>query len=229
MTGAMTSIGPRLVVFDVDGTLVDSQDHIVGAMTGAFASAGLPAPSRAAILSIVGLSLPEAVAMLVPALGATDRDKIVDLYKGSFTRQRGVVAPAPLFPGATAALRALSARPDIRLGVATGKSRRGLRKLIDDHDLADLFVTCQTADDHPSKPHPAMVHAALAEAGVGPEAAVIIGDTTYDIEMGRAAGIGAIGVGWGYHPAEALVRAGAQQILEDFAGLLPALDRLWGR
>lgn len=222
----MVGANPRLVIFDVDGTLIDSQDHIVGAMTGAFVAAGVEPPPRAAILSIVGLSLPEAVAGLAPALEGPLRARIVDYYKGSFTGLRAA-APPPLFPGAAAALQALSARPDLLLGIATGKSRRGLAKMIEDHDFSDLFVTCQTADDHPSKPHPSMIHAALAEAGVEPDQAVIVGDTTYDVEMGGAAGVRAIGVGWGYHPAEALMAAGAECVLEDFAGLIPTLDQMW--
>lgn len=222
----MTAPRPRLVIFDVDGTLVDSQDHIHAAMIAAFDAEGLRTPPRAEVLSIVGLSLPEAVARLVPDLADNRRDRIVAAYKASFAPLRGE-ARAPLYPGARAALLALQARGDVALGIATGKSRRGLDHLLAAHDLAGLFVTMQVADDHPSKPHPSMVEAALDEAGVAAADAVMVGDTTFDMAMARAAGVEALGVGWGYHPPADLTRAGASQVLGTYDALLPALDRIW--
>lgn len=223
----MTAPRPRLVIFDVDGTLVDSQDHIHAAMTAAFDVEGLLAPPRAEVLSIVGLSLPEAVAQLVPELADDRRDRIVAAYKASFAPLRGE-ARAPLYPGARAALLALQARGDVVLGIATGKSRRGLNHLLAAHDLAGLFVTMQVADDHPSKPHPSMVKVALEEAGVAAADAVMVGDTTFDMAMARAAGVEALGVGWGYHPTADLTRAGACEVVSAYDALLPALDRIWG-
>lgn len=217
---------PRLVVFDVDGTLIDSQNHIFTAMQQAFGAGTHSLPPREAVLSIVGLSLPEAVARLVPDLPADARADIVAAYKESFGALRAD-APSPLFPGAAEVLASLRAQPDTRLGVATGKSRRGLDHVLAAHGLSGHFVTAQVADDHPSKPHPAMLIAALAETGTEARNAVMIGDTTFDIEMGRAAGVATIGVGWGYHPAEALRAAGAGQVIDDFAALMPALERVW--
>lgn len=216
----------RLVVFDVDGTLIDSQNHIFAAMEQAFAAVPHPLPPREAVLSIVGLSLPEAVARLVPDLPADARAAIVAAYKQSFGTLRADTL-SPLFPRAAEVLTSLRARTDLLLGVATGKSRRGLDHMLAAHDLAGHFVTAQVADDHPSKPHPSMLLAALAETGIEARNAVMIGDTTYDIEMGRAAGMATIGVGWGYHPTEALRAAGAGQVIHDFATLVPALDRMW--
>lgn len=218
----------RLVIFDVDGTLVDSQDHILAAMHTAFAAEDLASPPRAAVLSIVGLSLPEAVMRLAPDQPQGRRDRIVAAYKASFAPLRGE-ATAPLYPGAHAALLALQARGDVRLGIATGKSRRGLTQLLTAHDLANLFVTTQVADDHPSKPHPSMVERALSEAGVTAADAVVVGDTTFDMAMARAAGVAALGVAWGYHPPADLHQAGASEVLGTYDALLPALDRLWGR
>ena len=215
-----------LVVFDVDGTLIDSQAHILTAMAAGFAAAGLAMPPAPMVLSIVGLSLPVAVARLVPDLDVARQDRIVEGYKASFASQRANDA-APLYPGARDALARLSARDDVLLGVATGKSRRGLTKVLGAHDLEGLFVTVQTADDHPSKPHPAMVHAALDETGVPADRAVIVGDTTYDIEMGRAGGIHALGVAWGYHPAASLAAAGARAVLPEFGALERALGDIW--
>ncbi len=218
----------RLVVFDVDGTLVDSQDHIHAAMAHAFEAVAQPMPPRAEVLSIVGLSLPEAIARLVPHLPPAIRADIVEAYKQSFGHLRAGRL-SPLFDGAAELLAALRARPEMILGVATGKSRRGLSHVLSAHGLEGHFVTTQVADDHPSKPHPAMLHAALAETGIAAGDAVMIGDTTYDMEMGRAAGVHTIGVTWGYHRAEALGAAGAGQVVGDFTGLGVALERIWER
>ena len=217
----------KLVIFDVDGTLSDSQHQICAAMDWGFAQLGLPVPPRSAILSIVGLSLPEAVAQLVPQESAATQARIVEFYKDSYKTRR-IAEPAPLFAGARDCLDRLAGREDLLLGVATGKSRRGLEALIEHHGLSGYFITRQVADDHPSKPHPSMLFTALAEGGVEARDAVMIGDTTYDIEMGRAAGLATIGVGWGYHPVEELVEAGADRIVADFAALEAAIGELLG-
>ena len=217
---------PRLVIFDVDGTLVDSQRQIHASMTEAFLLQGHVAPELAAVLSIVGLSLPEAVARLAPDLPEGERGNIVAGYKATFNGLRAA-GIAPLYPGIADALQALAARDDLLLGVATGKSRRGLVHLLQAYGIEDLFVTRQVADDHPSKPHPSMLLAALAETGIAPQDAVMIGDTTFDIEMAQAAGIAALGVAWGYHPAQALLAAGAGDVIASSADLVPALDALW--
>lgn len=222
------SVAPRLAVFDVDGTLIDSQDHIVAAMADAFGALGHVPPSRQAVLSIIGLSLPVAVGRLAPQLPGEDRAGIVDAYRQGFGRLRAE-NHSPLFPGAGDVLDALLARPGVLMGVATGKSRRGLTHVLAAHGLGRHFVTTQVADDHPSKPHPSMLLAALAEAGTAAARAVMIGDTTFDIEMGRAAGMATVGVAWGYHPAAELAEAGADRVIGSFADLVPALDDLWGR
>lgn len=212
----------RLVIFDVDGTISDSQAHILHAMSYAYASEGLPAPTRDAVLSIVGLSLPEAVARIAPELSDQRQAAIVAAYKGSYMDARAA-QPAPLYPGAEALLRRLAARDDLLLGVATGKSRRGLRALLEHHQLDKLFVTTQVADDHPSKPSPSMIFTALSEAGVDAAHAVMIGDTTFDIDMAGAAGVASIGVRWGYHPVADLIASGAGQIVDDFEALERAI------
>ncbi|SMX39132.1 HAD-IA family hydrolase [Maliponia aquimaris] len=218
----------RLVIFDVDGTLVDSQGDILGAMGEAFGSEGLERPSREAILSIVGLSLPQAFSALVPQIGAVQRTRLVEAYKSAYAelRMRGGPEASPLYPGIPDLLDRLSAQADVLLGIATGKSRRGLTALLDSHGLARRFVTKQVADDNPSKPHPGMLFTALDEAGVEPEHAVMIGDTSYDMEMARAAGVARIGVTWGYHPREALVDA--QVVVDDAAALDRAIATLLG-
>lgn len=208
----------RLVIFDVDGTLVDSQDHIVEAQRRAFSAHGLPIPTRERSLSVVGLSLPEAFAALVGADGPIEA--LAASYKAAWFALRGEPGyREALYPGAADAVAALSARSGVALGLATGKSRKGVERLLEAQGWRSVFKTVQTADDHPSKPHPAMLRAALTEARVAASASVFVGDTSYDMEMAQAAGVPAIGVAWGYHEARALTAAGAATIARDFADL----------
>ncbi|MDO5613603.1 MAG: HAD-IA family hydrolase [Paracoccus sp. (in: a-proteobacteria)] len=213
----------KLVVFDVDGTLVDSQALIVQAMNYAFDLAGVPHLPRETVLSIVGLSLPQAVAALLPDAAPQVQAAVVDGYKHAYMTNRVGNEP-PLYPGARDCLDALAARDDLLLAVATGKSRRGLDAVLAAHGLTQRFISLQTADFHPSKPHPAMLMAALDDGGVRPDAALMIGDTSFDMEMARAAGVAGWGVGWGYHPATALRDAGAQRVEADFASLTRAIE-----
>lgn len=219
----------RLIVFDVDGTLVDSQHLILEAMQVAFDLLGETLPPREVALSVVGLSLPEAMAALLPHLSPEETLRLTERYRAHFLARRlegAAESVAPLYSGAVDALLRLSAEPDTLLGVATGKARRGLDHLLESHDLGRHFVTLQTADGHPSKPHPSMLLAALAETGVPAERAAMVGDTEYDVAMGRAAGFRTVGVAWGYHPTERLLAAGADVVIHDFAELDAALARL---
>lgn len=220
--------GPRLVVFDVDGTLCDSQHLIVASMAAAFAAEGLPPPPRGRVLSIVGLSLPVALARLAPDQPVAVQDRLVAAYKGSYSTARISHLP-PLYKGMAEVVRTLSERDHVVLGIATGKSRRGLDHLLQGHGLEGVFATRQVADDHPSKPHPAMLFAAISEVGADPARTVMIGDTTYDMEMGRAAGAATLAVTWGYHPAAALEALGPDASTNAPDALLPALDGIWSR
>jgi phosphoglycolate phosphatase len=221
----------KLIIFDCDGTLVDSQRMICAAMQQAYETHGLPVPPRERLLAIVGLSLPEAFRRLAAVESGGEPhpvDGLVTCYKTAFAALRQSVEHLePLYPGARAALDALGARPDTLLGIATGKSQRGVRAVLGHHGLGERFATIQTADDAPSKPHPGMVLAAMRQTGVPPHDTVVVGDTVFDVEMAHAAGAHAIGVGWGYHPAEALVGAGADAMIGDFSELVGALNRLW--
>ena len=217
----------QLVIFDCDGTLVDSQRNIVAAMTAAFAACGLPPPSRERILSVVGLSLPHAFVHLTAETPEAPLDALANAYRAAFFAIRQ--APGhrePLYPGAREALDVLTER-GVLLGMATGKSQRGVAAVLRQHGLEGRFATIQTADDAPSKPHPAMVEQALAETGVEPRNAVLVGDTSFDMEMARAAGVLPLGVAWGYHRPEALRRTGAALVLERFDRLVPSLETLW--
>ena len=219
----------HLVLFDVDGTLIDSQHMITAAMGRAFAARGLPAPTRGETLGVVGLSLDVAMARLLGRPEIDDEARALsNAYKEAFFDLRtSSDHQEPLYPGAREVLDALAARDDVLLGLATGKSMRGVRAILDLHDLHGRFVTIQTADGNPSKPHPGMILAALAATAVEPRRAVIVGDTTFDVEMAAAAGIAAVGVGWGYHAETALDRAGAVRVLDRFDQLIPTLDDLF--
>ncbi|MGF1620453.1 MAG: HAD-IA family hydrolase [Rhodomicrobiaceae bacterium] len=210
----------KLIVFDCDGTLVDSQHMIAEAMTAAFTAVGLPVPDRAAMLRQVGLSVSHSMAAIT---GSEDIETLFALgreYRLAFSalRLEGRIAE-PLFPGAKETLTALAARDDILLGIATGKSRRGVDILLEREGFSNLFATIQTADDAPSKPHPAMIERAMSEADVEPENTLMIGDTSFDILMAKAASVPAIGVGWGYHDPAELMEAGATRVVENFSEL----------
>ncbi|WP_262029943.1 HAD-IA family hydrolase [Microvirga sp. Mcv34] len=208
----------KLVLFDVDGTLVDSQNIIVAAQRMAFAAHGLEPPSRERSLSIVGLSLAEAFTVLVGPKGPITG--LVEAYKASFHTLRQDPANAePLFPGVEGCLEWLRGHEGTRLGIATGKSRRGVAHLLDRHGWHDVFSVIQTADDAPSKPHPGMILQAMSETGVHPGDTVMVGDSSFDMGMARAAGVLPVGVSWGFQPVAALTEAGAGPIVNSYAEL----------
>jgi phosphoglycolate phosphatase len=218
----------RLAVFDVDGTLVDSQHSIVSAMTEAWGSLNLGLPRPDQVRRIIGLSLIEACSVLLPWGPPSLHRAVADAYKEAFRAMR--LLPdnlEPLFPGVRQALDTLEAEGWL-LGLATGKSRRGVDSFLDNHCLKGRFVTIQTADDNPSKPDPSMLHRAAGDCGLDPCDIVMIGDTAYDMAMAAAARTGAVGVSWGYHSLEELHKAGAQVILDTFDNLSQVLDSLYG-
>ena len=214
----------RLAVFDCDGTLVDGQADVCWAMERAFARAGLPAPEVSAVRRAVGLSLPQAVRALAPNLSEDQNRAVTEFYRSSFRarREEGLL-DEPLYDGIADLLRDLHGA-GWSLAVATGKSDRGLAACLATHGIADLFVSLQTADRHPSKPHPAMLEAALFEAGATREQAVMIGDTSFDMLMARSIGVAGIGVGWGYHAAPELLASGAARVVGTADALAAALE-----
>ena len=213
----------RLAIFDCDGTLVDSGATIHRALVSAFAAHGLDCPPLSVSRKVIGLSLVEAMAVLAPE---ADHEALSRTYKEAFfaMRQNGHVEE-PLFGGILPLLDALEAEGWL-LAVATGKSDRGLRHCLESHGIHARFVSLQTADRHPSKPHPGMALAAIAEAGAVAESSIVIGDTSFDIGMARAAGAGAIGAGWGYHEPEELFAAGAHGVASEPADVL-TIARQW--
>ncbi len=208
----------KLVLFDCDGTLVDSRHNIATAMRAAFDAAALPYPGDAATARVIGLSLPEAMAIMAPEADEATRARLAQAFReASLALRRDPAFHEPLFPGAREAVEALAGRDDLLLGIATGKARRGLDFLLDRLGWRDLFVTTQTADDAPSKPHPAMVLQAMEETGAEAARTVVIGDTSHDMLMARGAGARGLGVQWGCHGPEELRAAGAQAIAAVFS------------
>lgn len=214
----------RLAIFDCDGTLVDSQASICRAMAEAFIAAKLAPPADLAIRRVVGLSLTEAMRMLLPEAGHDAHVMLTEGYKHAFRQMRGAgEVEEPLFPGIVEALRALEA-DGWRLAVATGKSDRGLQHCLEVHGIARMFISLQTADRHPSKPHPSMAIQAMADAGALPETSFMIGDTSFDIGMGINAGCTTVGVAWGYHAPGELFDEGAH-FVADRPDQLPGILR----
>jgi phosphoglycolate phosphatase len=220
--------GPlRLVMFDCDGTLVDSQHMIHAAMVAAYARDGRVAPPVEAVRRVVGLALPEAILRLGPDIDESDAARLADFYKDAFRELRlaGEIED-PLFPGVAETLRELEAAGFL-LGIATGKSRRGLIPLLEKHGIDRFFSVLKTADDGPGKPNPAILEDAMAEVGARPADTVMIGDTLFDMDLAKNAGVGAIAVSWGYHAPAELQAAGVAAMLERLADLPHILRGYW--
>lgn len=212
-------------MFDIDGTLVDSRSTIQRSMEAAFEAIGRPPPDYEATRQIVGLNLQEALDALAPGLDEDGRTRLTKAYGDAFVAlhaQPGVVEP--LYDGAAELLDRLRGDGWL-IAMATGKSRRGVERVIRTHDWADLFDSTHCADDGPGKPHPAMLVECMRVLQVRPHQVVMIGDTGHDIRMAKAAQVRAQGVGWGFHTAEEVRDAGADHVAETFDELGEQLDR----
>ncbi len=216
-----------LIVFDYDGTVVDSQHMIVRAMSEAFTAAGLDPPDAQDVRRGVGLSLEQACAILLPDPDdAAMAARVAAGYReAAFALRTGPDHYEPLFPGVREVLMQLD-QGEVLLGIATGKSQRGLLASLERHGLRRHFTTLQTADMAAGKPHPEMLHRAMSDAGAAPHETVLIGDTSFDMEMAGNAGVTAVGVAWGYHETGELRQAGAAAIVESFEALPTALATL---
>lgn len=209
----------KLAIWDVDGTLVDSRASIFESAKAVYACAGLPEPTYDAVRQIVGLPLREGLQLLLPELTEEAVDQAVASYKASFgarVNRPGYVEP--LYDGAAECLESLR-RDGWLIAMATGKSRRGVEHIIEMHGWADLFHSTHCSDDGPGKPHPAMVLEALRVLDVAPADAIMIGDTSHDMRMAKAAGVYAQGVSWGFHTAAEVQASGADHVADDFDSL----------
>jgi phosphoglycolate phosphatase len=213
-------------IFDLDGTLVDSRAVIAEAMDRAFASVGLPKPGYQRTRAMVGMSLRAGIAYIAPGHDDPTIDALTDAYRQSFMAIRAERPPRwtePLYAGALTLVDRLRAE-GWKIGMATGKSVRGIDHILDGHGIRDRFAAIACSDHGPGKPDPFMVHRNLELLGAEPAHAVVIGDTTHDILMARAAGVAVVGVTWGFHTHDEIAGAAPSHITADFAGLSAWLD-----
>lgn len=217
----------RLVIFDLDGTLIDSVALIVEMVGKAFAAVDEPIPSEAAIRSISGITARDAMAILAPEAEPSRVEAILESYKTHYLAAAGV-AREPMFAGAIEALDRLQAHPETILSVATGKGYRSATTLLERHGILERFHSIETPDHNRGKPDPQMIETAIEKAGAMHGATVMIGDTVHDMRMARAAGVGAVGVAWGYHERAELLSEGADVVIERFDELDAAVAALAG-
>lgn len=192
----------ELIVFDWDGTLMDSEARIVDCLQLAFTDVGLPPPPREAARDVIGLGLDESMATLDPEADAKTRAELVLQYRRHFLG--GNQTPSTLFPGARETLDWIIDR-GYRLAVATGKSRAGLEMSLTETDLVGFFHATRCADETFSKPNPQMLFELMDELGASASETLMIGDTEYDLLMARNAGVKALAVDYGVHPRERLM------------------------
>jgi phosphoglycolate phosphatase len=211
----------RLVVFDWDGTLMDSTGQIVAAASGAIAQLGLPLRGADAIRDIIGLGLRESWQRLFPELGPDDFLPFVDAYRDHFLAPERQTSR--LFDQAAEVVTELAGRGFL-LAVATGKSRVGLDRDLSATGLGRYVSASRTADETRSKPHPDMLLELMAKLGVTPETTLMVGDTEWDLEMARRAGVPAVAVSYGAHPAERLRPYAPVACIDAIGTLLSLLD-----
>ena len=211
----------ELVVFDWDGTLMDSEARIVSCMQRAAADAGFPIPAPAAARDIIGLGMTEAVGRLFPTADPRSVDDLISAYREHWLGNE--VEAETMFGGALDLVSGLY-RSGYLLAVATGKSRRGLNKAFAESGLGAFFHASRCADETFSKPHPQMLEEILTDLDISPAAALVIGDTEYDLQMAGNAGVRSVAVGYGAHEPERLAGHGPLTILEDLVDLIGWLD-----
>lgn len=217
----------RLVIFDMDGTIIDSVALITETVTAAFEALGEPAPTEAAIRAISGITARDAMKILAPEADSAKIDVIMESYRREYGARAGRLRE-PLFDGALATLEHLRHQPETIIAVATGKGYTGAVTLLTAHGILDWFNSIETPTHNRGKPDPEMIHTAIGKAGVTVADAVMIGDTVHDMNMAKAAGVKAIGVAWGYHEVAELEAAGADVVISSFDELEPAIDKLLG-
>lgn len=204
----------ELIVFDWDGTLMDSTARIVTTVQAAIATSGLSERTPEQIRAIIGLGLEEAVEVLYPETAEEARRRLARIYGETFV-QTAARAPAELFPGAAGLLQRLE-RAGCLLAIATGKSRAGLQRDLEQTGIGDCFASLRTVDECPSKPDPSMLEDVMRECGIDARGTLVVGDTLFDLEMAANAGVDAIGVGWGAHSPDCLLQARPLDVVHDF-------------
>jgi phosphoglycolate phosphatase len=214
---------PSLIILDCDGTLVDSAGHIAAVFNEAIVTFGYAPLPPERIARIIGLSFDDALNHLLPGSSPDERARIIHAYRARYAVD--AAGRDPLFAGVRDFLDSVR-HQGRHLAMATGKSRAGAMRIIAEHGLSDYFLSVKTGDVCRPKPHPEMLFQILDEMGIHPDRAIMVGDTTFDVAMARAAGIRAVGVGWGAHEADELLEAGAALVVPGLPDLAPHLPRL---
>jgi phosphoglycolate phosphatase len=217
----------RLVIFDLDGTLIDSVALIVETVSTAFRAVDEPVPDERAIRAISGITARDAMGILIPGASPERIDRLMESYRAHYRSSAGV-AREPMFAGALDALDRLQVSPETILAVATGKGYSGAVTLLERHGIIGRFHSIQTPDHNRGKPDPQMIETAMTKAGVTRAQTVMIGDTIHDMRMAKAGGVSAIGVTWGYHEKAELIAEGADIVIDSFDKLDGAIDQLVG-
>ncbi|KQT48670.1 HAD family hydrolase [Aureimonas sp. Leaf454] len=216
----------NLILFDCDGTIADSFGLICETMRRTFVANGFEPPADAAVHAIIGLSLDRAIHRLRPSVPPSELPVLVEAYRTAFRAVRDEASfREALFPGIQELLSRLRVAEGVRLGMVTGKTRRGVDAIVASHDLGGFFSAVRTADDCPSKPDPAMVLECCAALSIAPERTLVVGDAIFDMAMARAAGACALGVTWGAGTAPELRRAGAEAVADSVDDLGLRIDR----
>ncbi len=209
-----------LIVFDWDGTLIDSVSRIVRCFLETFGELGLPRPSESHIKNLIGLPLGQAIQRLAPGADHRVVERGAEVYRRFWLDES--LPLSPLFPGVLDLLNRLIEQGHT-LAVATGKSRVGLEREQRHHKISHLFRFSRCAGETAAKPDPAMLLEILAESGVDAREALMVGDTTMDLEMAHAAGVGAVGVRGGSHPGDRLEACRPLACLDSAANLISFL------
>jgi phosphoglycolate phosphatase len=210
-----------LIVFDWDGTLMNSAAKIVRCFEAAIEEVGIPCPDPMAIRHIIGLGLPEAIQTLLPESDGATQERVIARYREHFLHLDR--SDTELFPGVTEGLERLSAR-GYQLGIATGKARRGLDRAMAQTRLAHLFSATRCADEAFSKPHPRMLEDVLQETATARDRALMVGDTIYDLLMARNARVDAAGVTYGVHLRDDLLECAPVVCLDSFEEICQWLE-----
>ncbi len=220
---------PKLVIFDLDGTLIDTVSLFVGSIRAVLADMGQPVPDEKTIRSISGLGLQVGIRRVAPGLDEEGIGELIGRYQRETLARVGRSSQEDLFAGAPELLNELAGRDDMLISVATGKSRAGTDRVLRAHGIAEMFTSIHTPDSNMAKPHPDMILDAMGVAGADRAVTLMIGDTTHDMEMAVAAGVRPIGVNWGYHAQDELLGSGASAMADDFETLLNRIDTLLER
>lgn len=218
----------RLIIFDCDGTLVDSQKSIMNAIVTAWESFGLNPPKLSSVLQAIGLTIQDSVRVLEPDLNENDYGKLEKEFYSAFVNlNEQAKIEEELFPNVVETLNVLNDDKSY-LAVLTGKGKLGLQNTFKNKNIGEYFIATKTSDCGPGKPNPQTMNELIAELGVEKESVVMIGDTTHDILTAKNAGVKSIGVSFGYHSVGELVKAGANEIVDDFSNLPSVIDTLLG-